>query len=83
MWRLGRDAKAISADSALGEAFRALRCPKLYYWSAASTPKNTQTWIRQTGIPNQTYTAAGHWPMVSQPGVTAEAISVFFGSSHR
>ena len=78
MWHLGRDAKRISTENALGEAFRQLSTPKLYYWSATSTPQRTADWIEESAIPNLRYTRAGHWPMVSQPGATAEAIAGFF-----
>ncbi len=78
MWHLGRDAKEVSAQDVLGDAFRALPVPKLYYWSPVTTPENTQRWIRQAGIPNQTYVGAGHWPMVSKPNTTAKAIDDFF-----
>ena len=76
-----RDAKNISADDALGAAFRELSVPKVYYWSKASTPKITQDWIEQTGIPNIVYEGAGHWPMVSQPDSTAQAIARFFAGA--
>lgn len=78
MWHLGRDAKRISAENALGEAFRQLSVPKLYYWSATSTPQRTADWIEESAIPKRRYERAGHWPMVSQPEATAEAIADFF-----
>ncbi len=80
MWHLGRDAKRISANNALGKAFQRLTQPKIYYWSKVSTPLKTAKWIEQTGIPNELYTSAAHWPMVSQPEATARSISEFFGT---
>lgn len=78
MWHLGRDAKRISPDNALGEAFRGLSRPKLYYWSKTSTPASTAEWIERTEIPNRVYSGAGHWPMVTQPERTAMAVAEFF-----
>ncbi len=78
MWSLGRDAKFVSEGNRLGEAFQALSHPSLYYWSQASTPPETQDWISGSGIPNEIYQDAGHWPMVEQPQDTAESIDRFF-----
>lgn len=78
MWHLGRDAVRISVNNKLGEAFRLLSCPAIYYWSRASTPAATREWIERSGIPNQVYADAGHWPMVEQPLATARAIGSFF-----
>ena len=78
MWHLGRDTLNISANNQLGEAFRATPNPSLYYWSKDTTPAPTQAWIAQSGIENQVYTGAGHWPMVEQPAQTARAIQHFF-----
>ena len=84
MWYLGRDTGRVSVDDKLGEAFRALSQPSLYYWSKQSTPKKTQDWIAQSGIPNEVYGSAGHWPMIDQPSVMAHRIGLFFDgiSSH-
>ena len=81
MWHLGRDAKETSADGSFGAAFQNLTVPKLYYWSQSSTPENTSAWIQRSGIPNEVYTDAGHWPMVSRPEATAESIARFFDRS--
>ncbi len=78
MWNLGRDAKQISANNKLGEAFQKLSVPKIYYWSKSSTPQNTQDWIQHSAIPNEMYTDAGHWPMISKPESTARSIAKFF-----
>ncbi len=79
MWNLGRDAKRISEENKLGEAFRGLQQPSNYYWSTASTPQKTRQWIEQSGIPNEIYSGAGHWPMIEQPEATAQSITDFFG----
>lgn len=78
MWSLGRDAGRASAENSLGNSFSRLKSPALYYWSRESTPKSTQDWIAASGIPNETYGDAGHWPMVDQPGTTAARIGRFF-----
>lgn len=78
LWALGRDAKHISADNRLGDAYRSLTQPTLYYWSQQSTPDATQRWISGSGIAHQEYRDAGHWPMVEQPVRTATAIRQFF-----
>jgi len=80
MWHLGRDAKRISEENRLGEAFRGLQQPSNYYWSTVSTPQKTRQWIEQSGIPNEIYTGAGHWPMVEQPEATAQSVADFFGA---
>lgn len=78
MWYLGRDAGRASLGNKLGESFRNLSQPSLYYWSKQSTPKMTQQWIKQSGIQNEIYCSAGHWPMVEQPIATAQRIGRFF-----
>ena len=78
MWHLGCDASRISVDNKLGEAFKQLSTPALYYWSKSSTPTATQDWIAQSGIRNLVYDDAGHWPMVEQPDATARDIGTFF-----
>ena len=78
MWHLGRDAGRVSVDNRLGKAFRTLPQPSLYYWSKQSTPKLTQDWIAQSGISNEVYDSAGHWPMIEQPAFTARRIGRFF-----
>ena len=78
MWQLGCDVKLISENNNLGEAFRKLSQPSLYYWSKRSTPQETQAWIVQSKINNEVYSSAGHWPMVEQPTSTALRIRQFF-----
>ncbi|MGI9462690.1 MAG: alpha/beta fold hydrolase [Aestuariivirgaceae bacterium] len=78
MWHLGRDARRVSEGNRLGEAFRDLSRPAMYYWSKASTPTATQEWIGQSCIANEVYIDAGHWPMVEQPIATARSIGDFF-----
>lgn len=78
MWLLGCDAKRISIDNELGKSYKDMTQPSLYYWSKASTPKTTRKWIERSGINNQIYTGAGHWPSVEKPKETANAIATFF-----
>lgn len=77
LWKLGRDAKSASAADALGEEYRALPMPSLYYWSADNTPAPTQEFLRSHGIPNAVF-SGGHWPMVDRPHETAQQITAFF-----
>lgn len=78
MWRLGCDAKRISIDNEPGKSYKDMTQLSLYYWSKASTPKTTRKWIERSGINNQIYTGAGHWPSLEQPNKTANAIAAFF-----
>ena len=77
LWNLGRDAKAAGAGHALGEEYRTLPIPSLYYWSPDSTPAPTQEYLRRHGIPNLAF-SGGHWPMVDAPHETADQIGEFF-----
>jgi pimeloyl-ACP methyl ester carboxylesterase len=77
MWELGCDARRRSVDDEPGQAYRRTH-PSLYYWSTASTVAMTRRWIAQSGIPQQEFTGAGHWPMVEKPDDTAAAIAAFF-----
>ncbi len=78
MWRLGCDAKRISVGNELGQSYKDMAQPSLYYWSKESTPKATRKWIERSGINNQIYTGAGHWPSLDKPKETANAIAAFF-----
>jgi len=77
LWRIGRGAAAASRMDGLGEAYRALPVPSLYYWSRANTPPQTQEYIQTYGLRNVEFTG-GHWPMIEQPQATANAIAAFF-----
>jgi len=77
LWRIGRSAKSASAGDALGEEYRALTIPTLYYWSPDSTPVATQEYLRRHGIRNVAF-SGGHWAMVERPHETAEQIGTFF-----
>jgi len=78
MWNLGRDAKRISVGNEPGQSYKEMAQPSLYFWSKESTPEATRAWIERSGIANQLYTGAGHWPTIDQPEVTAKAIAGFF-----
>lgn len=77
LWKIGRSAKAESTRDALGEGYRALQIPSLYYWSPDNTPLATQNYLRKHGIPSVAF-SGGHWPMVERPQHTAEQIASFF-----
>lgn len=78
LWDLGRDAKRISEGDRLGQSYRAMSQPSLYYWSKESTPSPTREWIETSGIAHQTYTGTSHWPMIDQPEATADSMGRFF-----
>lgn len=78
MWTLGRDAKRISAANRVGQAFRAMQAPNLYYWGETTTPPSTRQYIEEYSIPNRRYPAASHWPMIADPQATASAVIEFF-----
>jgi pimeloyl-ACP methyl ester carboxylesterase len=77
LWRIGRSAKSASRDDALGEEYRALPAPTLYYWSPENTSRETRTYLRKHRLPDVVFTG-GHWPMVEQPEETARQIAAFF-----
>ncbi len=77
IWELGRGAMAASEGDALGEEYRALPMPSLYYWSPDGTPTATQEYLRRHAIPNLAF-SGGHWPMVDSPVETAAQIGAFF-----
>lgn len=78
MWRLGRNARYASRNDALGSAYRALACPKLYYWSEATSPEPTRRYLGEHPVPNQRYTGSSHWPMIDIPNEVARTIGDFF-----
>lgn len=77
LWKIGRSAKAESTADALGEEYRELPIPSLYYWSPGNTPAPTQDYLRRQGLRNVAF-SGGHWPMVEQPQKTADQITAFF-----
>ena len=78
MLELGQDAKNVSTDCAVGEAYLGLSIPSLYFWSRGNTPEKTQRYIASSGLENLEFTNASHWPSVDATEVTAEAIGNFF-----
>ena len=78
MWTLGCDARRISVGDEPGQSYKEMAQPSLYFWSRESTPKATRAWIELSGIDNQIYTGAGHWPTIERPEETAKAIAGFF-----
>jgi pimeloyl-ACP methyl ester carboxylesterase len=78
LWKIGRSAKVASRDDALGEEYRALPVPTLFFWSPQNTSRETQVYLRKHHLPAVVFTG-GHWPMVEQPEETARRISAFFG----
>jgi len=77
LWRIGRGAAAASRLDGLGEEYRALPVPSLYYWSRTNTPPETQEYIQRHRLRSVEFTG-GHWPMIEQPQATANAIAAFF-----
>jgi pimeloyl-ACP methyl ester carboxylesterase len=77
LWRIGRAAEAASRNDALGEEYRALGVPRLYYWSPDNTPPETQAYIHDRALRHAVFTG-GHWPMVDQPEATSGQIRAFF-----
>ena len=78
MWTLGRDAKRVSVGNRVGHDYRAMKMPSLYYWCKATTPLSTRQFIDAYSIPNRQYSAASHWPTITDPQATASAIIEFF-----
>lgn len=77
LWALGRSASAASTRDRLGEEYRALTVPSLYYWSAENTPVATQAYLREHQIRNVAF-SGGHWPMIDNPQQAAAEIASFF-----
>lgn len=77
LWTLGRSAAAASRMHALGEEYRALLIPSLYYWSRENTPPETQEYIQRYNLQNIEF-GGGHWPMIEQPQETAQRMAAFF-----
>jgi pimeloyl-ACP methyl ester carboxylesterase len=77
VWTLGRSAHAASVDDRLGDEYRALGVPSLYYWSRDNTPQATQRYLARHNVSNRPF-IGGHWPMVEDPQQTAAAIGAFF-----
>ena len=80
MMAWGRSSAQLGEAGTHGIDFASLDCEKLYYWSAESTPEETQRFIVKHGIPNRQYTDAGHWPMVETPDACYSHMSEFFTS---
>ena len=81
MWNLGRDAKSVSLNDAVGKAYKAVEIPTLYYWCTATTPNTTREFIEANALNNRTYNIESHWPTVRDPEATAHAIHEFFGDA--
>jgi pimeloyl-ACP methyl ester carboxylesterase len=77
MWRLGCDARRLSIGDAPGQAYRQIH-PARHYWSPANTAQGTRHWIEASGIDQQQFTDASHWPMIDRPQETAQAIASFY-----
>lgn len=77
LWRIGRNAHAASRLDGLGEEYRALSIPSLYYWSRTSTPPETPHYIQRHRLRSVEF-AGGHWPMIETPEETAGQIGAFF-----
>lgn len=77
LWRIGRSAAAASSLDALGEEYRALPIPTVYYWSRENTPGETREYLQKHGLRNVEF-AGAHWPMIEQPQATADTIAAFF-----
>jgi len=77
LWKIARSAHASSRRDGLGEEYRALSIPSLYYWSRDNTPRETQEYIHEHRL-DRIVSAGGHWPMIEQPQETASQIAAFF-----
>jgi pimeloyl-ACP methyl ester carboxylesterase len=77
VWALGRSAHAASAHDGLGDEYRALDVPSLYYWSRDNTPLATQHYLTRHRVRNLPF-SGGHWPMVEAAEETAATIGAFF-----
>jgi pimeloyl-ACP methyl ester carboxylesterase len=77
VWTVGRSAHAASAGDGLGQEYRALAVPTLYYWSPDSATREAQDYVRAHAL-HQVAFAGGHWPMIDQPARTAADIAAFF-----
>ena len=51
-------------ENKCGIEFKELACKKVYIWGDVDTPKETQKFIQENGIPNELYKGIGHWHMV-------------------
>lgn len=80
MWALGKDARRVSTNDAVGKAFQALEIPTLYYWNSKTTTASTREFIAEHSLNNQQYEAESHWPTVASPDTTAAAIDKFFSN---
>lgn len=78
MWNLGRDAARISINNEPGQSYKDLSQPTIYYWAEESTPDATKKWIENSGIRNQIYANASHWPTLDQPDEVAKDLADFF-----
>ncbi|MCH9680980.1 MAG: alpha/beta hydrolase [Deltaproteobacteria bacterium] len=78
LWALGCDAKRASRDDALGEAYRAVKCPSLYYWSPESTPQATRDYLEAHEIRDHCDHGGNHWSMVDRSGEVAKVLGSFF-----
>ena len=80
MMAWGRSSAQLGKTGTHGSDFASLKCAKLYYWGAESTPEETQRFIETHNIPNRQYTGDTHWPMVETPDVCYQHMGEFFTS---
>jgi hypothetical protein len=71
LWTLGR---SVCSHRDPGAAFRRLRCPRVYYWDAARSARNTWTYVERYRLPNRRLDHLGHWPMITAPDVFYAAV---------
>lgn len=62
-----------------GFAFNRLPCEKIYIWGDVDTPKETQAFIQEQGIPNKLYEGIGHWHMLENAATFYKDIHEMIG----
>ncbi len=71
LWTLGR---SVHSQRDPGAAFRRLRCPKIHYWDAIGSSRDTRDYIARNGLPQRRLDHLGHWPMLNAPAAFYEAV---------
>lgn len=76
MYNWGRS--GTEASRTIGDEYLKLSCPKTYFWSPNSTPKETQKFIADNNIENLVFQNSGHWPMIDETKKCYSEILKFF-----
>lgn len=67
-------------DGAVGDRYKALKCPKSYFWTTNGRHYVHVDWLDENHLKHQSFDNCGHWPMIDVPKNFYSAVENFFES---